>query len=159
VELGHDKVSVKTFEERAIEQYADIRKMRIEVDALTNLSKTVCNYTSKYLPLSSFTSLSRTLHSCLPPSMLNKLEDYSVHHFNQLYSAILTDDGNIDLPKQKQEIVEEVKVVMDELKNSYNSRHLEKIGRQRCDFRWSSGRRGACREGGRGYGRDIQNSD
>ena len=122
--LQQNKVNQVTFEERAIDLYTDIRKLRIQVDTSTVEMKNLENFIEKYVPLQTQNLISRTLHGYLNQVQKSRLEDYEFSVFAKLHNGIFEDNGKPDMEKEKSMIISEVNVKLSELQKLYKEKHI-----------------------------------
>ncbi|CAI2386923.1 unnamed protein product [Moneuplotes crassus] len=124
-QLENDKLDKVTHEERVIDMYAEIRKLRIEVQQANSDVITLENFCEKYVPLQTQNLISKTLHGFLNEIQKSRLEDFEVGIFAKMHDNVLDDDGEPNLDKEKETIISEVNIKLEELKKLYQERHLE----------------------------------
>lgn len=124
IDLQNDKVDVTTFEQKMVEQYTDIRRLRIQVDDVTTQMKTLENFCEKYVPLQTQNAISKTLHGFISPTQKARLEDFEIEVFTELHNVVLGDNGEPDLGNEKEKIVNEINDKLQRLQEVYKERHL-----------------------------------
>lgn len=76
------------------------------------------------MPLQTQNAISRTLYGFITPQQKVRLEDFEVGVFAELNNIILKDDGEPDIEKEKQNIIMEINIKLEELQRLYKERHL-----------------------------------